>query len=310
MSSDPPDNTRPPPGGPDPRLERAILAALDRLLRALELEPLGGDRFRGPSESGRFADRIFGGQLDRPGAARRVPDGDRQGSGLSATHTSSRRAIRTHPVDLTVDSVRDGRSISTRRVTVTQGERHLLIAMSSFHAGPTSPELADPAPPAPPPEALPVLQAWVRELPPELRARNMNWVEQPPPLDLRIGEPPNFMGGPSAPGPRSHWLRLPRDVGDDALLHTALLAYASDYLLMDMVLRSHPERIADGPFVGFSLDHALWFHRPVRLDRWHLYTMETQALSGHRGLVRGFIHDADGHLVASVMQDNLVRRAR
>ena len=214
------------------------------------------------------------------------------------------------PIDLTVNSVRDGRSVATRRVTVAQGERPLLISMSSFHAGPTSPELADPAPRAPSPEALPVLQAWVHDLPPELRARNLNWVEQPPPLDLRIGEPPNFMGGPSAPGPRSHWLRLPRDVGDDVLLHTALLAYASDYLLMDMVLRSHPERVADGPFVGFSLDHALWFHRPVRLDRWHLYTMQTQALSGHRGLVRGVIHDADGHLVASVMQEELVRRAR
>jgi acyl-CoA thioesterase-2 len=195
-------------------------------------------------------------------------------------------------------------------VTVTQGERHLLISMSSFHAGPTSPEIADPAPPAPSPEELPVLQAWVGDPPPETRERSVNWVEQPPPLDLRIGEPPNFMGGPSTHGPRSHWMRVPRDVGDDALLHTALLAYASDYLLMDMVLRSHPERLADGPFVGFSLDHALWFHRPVRFDRWHLYTQQTQALFGHRGLVRGVIHDADGHLVASVMQDNLVRRAR
>jgi acyl-CoA thioesterase-2 len=102
-------------------------------------------------------------------------------------------------------------------------------------------------------------------------------------------------------------LRLPREIGDDSLLHTALLAYASDYLLMDMVLRSHPERIARGSFVGFSLDHALWFHRPVRLNRWHSYTQRAQALSGHRGLVRGLIHDIEGHLVASVMQENLVR---
>jgi acyl-CoA thioesterase-2 len=309
VRSAPPDETRPPPSGSDPRLERAILAALDRLLHALELEPLGGGRFRAPSESGRFADRVFGGQVIAQAlvAAGRTVSGKVPAS-LYAYFVEA--GDPSQPIHLTVDSVRDGRSIATRRVTVAQGERNLLISMCSFHAGPTSPEIADPAPSAPSPEALPVLQAWVQGLPPEVRERNLNWVEQPPPLELRIGEPPHFMGGPAASGPRSHWMRLPRDVGGDALLHTALLAYASDYLLMDMVLRSHPERIADGPFVGFSLDHALWFHRPVRLERWHLYTQQTQALSGHRGLVRGFIHDADGHLVASVMQDELVRRAR
>ena len=96
-------------------------------------------------------------------------------------------------------------------------------------------------------------------------------------------------------------MRLPRDVGDDPRLHTALLAYASDYLLLDMAFRAYPEPITPGAFTAFSLDHALWFHRPVRFDRWHLHTQETLAISGHRGLVRGAIHDADGHLVASVI---------
>jgi acyl-CoA thioesterase-2 len=105
-------------------------------------------------------------------------------------------------------------------------------------------------------------------------------------------------------------MRLPRDVGDDPLLHAALLAYASDYLLLDMAFRSYPERERHTTFTGFSLDHALWFHRPVRFDRWHLHTQQTLALSGHRGLVRGAIHDPDGHLVASAMQEVLVRPVR
>jgi acyl-CoA thioesterase-2 len=155
-----------------------------------------------------------------------------------------------------------------------------------------------------------VLQDWVRNLPEPLRERNANWVDQPPPLHLRIGEPPSFMGGPSARAARAHWMRLPRGVGDDPLLHAALFAYASDYLLMDAVLRAHPERIADAAFVGFSLDHALWFHRPVQFDRWHLYTQEAQAISGHLGLARGAIHDAEGHRVASVAQEVMVRPAR
>jgi acyl-CoA thioesterase II len=299
----------PSPGGPEPGLERAILSALDALLRALEIEPLGSDRFRATSEPGRFADRVFGGQLLAQAllAASRTVTGKAPHS-LHAYFAEAGAAG--HPLALEVERVRDGRSISTRRVSVTQSDRQLLIAMASFHDGPASPELADPPPPAPPPEALPILQDWVAALPAEIRPMGLPWIEQPPPLDLRIGEAPNFLGGSVAEGPRVHWLRLPRDVGDDPLLQTALLAYASDYFLMDMILRSHPERLATGPFVGFSLDHALWFHRPSRLEGWHRYTQQTKALSGHRGLVEGVLHDAAGHRVATVVQENLVRRAR
>ena len=74
-----------------------------------------------------------------------------------------------------------------------------------------------------------------------------------------------------------------------------------------MAFRSYPETMPPRRFTAFSLDHALWFHRPVRFDRWHLHTQETVALSGHRGLVRGAIHDDDGRLVATVMQEVLVR---
>ena len=103
---------------------------------------------------------------------------------------------------------------------------------------------------------------------------------------------------------------MPRDVGDDPLLHAALLAYASDYLLLDMAFRSYPEFVGTSRFTGSSLDHTLWFHRPVRFDRWHLYSQQTLAVVGHHALIQGAIRDADGHLVASVMQEVLVRPAR
>ena len=293
--------------GADEILEQAILVALDELLPALELEPRGDDRFRVVGEPGRFT-RVFGGQTIAQAllAASATVTG-------KAPHSLHAYFVEAGTpgdgLELTVDRVRDGRSMSTRRVTVTQGERPLLVAMVSFHANPASPEQADPPPPVPPPHDLPVLQDWLRDLPPELAPHATSWVEQPPPLDLRIGEAPNFLGGPSAAGLRSHWMRLPRPVGDDALLHTALLAYASDYLLLDMAFRSYPEPMAPGALSAFSLDHALWFHRPVRFDHWHLHTQETVAITGHRGLVRGAIHDADGHLVASAMQEVLVRPA-
>ena len=219
-------------------LEQAVLVALDGLLRALELESLGGDRFRVLGEPGRF-DRVFGGQtVAQALLAASATVTDKEPHSLHAYFVEG--GTPEEPLDLTVDRVRDGRSISTRQVGVMQGERPLLIVIASFHANPMSPEVADPPPSAPRPDQLPLLQDWVRDLPPELRLHGRTWVEQPPPLELRIGEPPNFLGGPSAEGMRSHWMRLPRDVGDDPLLHTALLAYASDYFLLDMAFRSHP----------------------------------------------------------------------
>jgi acyl-CoA thioesterase-2 len=287
-------------------LEQSILESLEHLLRAFELEALGDDRFRVLAEQGRF-DRVFGGQTVAQAllaAAETVTD--KAPHSLHAYFAEA--GTPEEALELTVDRVREGRSMATRRVTVTQGERTLLIAMASFHGGnPGSPEVADPPPPVPEPTAVPRLQDWVHGLGPERADHTLSWVERPPPLDLHIGEALNFMGGEPARGPRSHWMRVPRDVGDDPLLHAALLAYASDYFLLDMAWRSNPEPVAPGSVIGFSVDHAIWFHRPVRFDRYHLHTQETIALAGHRGLIRGAIHDADGHLVATAMQEVLVR---
>jgi len=294
---------------PDAELARAIQHALDRLLEALTLEPLDVDHYRAPSEPGRFADRIFGGQS--LAQALRAASATVSGKAPHSLHACFVQAgTAGQPVEIAVERVRDGASVATRRVNVDQGERRLLTALVSFHDGPELPALARPAPEAPAPETLPRLQDWVAEIPPETRTLEQRWIDQPPPLDLRIGEAPTFLGGSPSDGPRSHWLRVPRELGDDPALHPALLAYASDYLLLDMALRSHPERLAETPFTGFSLDHALWLHRPARLDRWHLYTQQTEALAGHRGLVRGSIHDAEGELVATAMQEVVVRPAR
>jgi acyl-CoA thioesterase-2 len=294
-----------PPNAGDGSLARATLSTLDSLLVALTLEPMGGDRFRAPAETDRF-DRVFGGQvvaqaLLAAGATVIGKDPD----SLHAYFVEA--GVPGEPVDVLVERVRDGRSISTRRATVMQGKRQLLVAILSFHAGGPEPGLSATPASDPGPEGLPLLQDWARDVSPEQRLYGLSWIEHPPPLEIRMDEPPNFMGGPASQGTRTHWMRLPRDVGDDPLLHTALLAYASDYLLLDMVLRAYPDRAALTSFACFSLDHSLWFHRPVRLDGWHRHTQETQAISGLRGLVRGAIRDADGRLVASAMQEGLLR---
>lgn len=301
MTDAPPTST---PASSPSSLDERINAALDALVRALTFEPLGGDRFRAPCEGPRF-ERIFGGQLlaQALAAANATVAGQAPDS-LHAYFTGGGTVEQ--PVEIAVERVRDGRSLSVRRVEVSQAGRSLLTAIASFHANPPAPTLAVPAPGGPAPDEVPALQDWVPAVPAFLESSAQMWVATPPAIELRIAEPPTFLGGASADGIRSHWIRLPRNVADPAM-HASLLAYASDYLLLDMAFRSHPIGRGSSALIGLSLDHAIWFHRAVDFSRWHQYTQETLAINGERGLVRGSIHDDAGHLVATATQEVLVR---
>ena len=286
-------------------LEKSVLESLDTLERALTMRQVGDGLFRATNERDRFG-RIFGGQLLAQAlyAASRTVD-------EHAPHSLHAYFVQTGasdtPVDIAVDTIRDGRSMATRRVTVVQGDRTLLTALASFHTNPSEPELDRPRPDAPAPEEMPLLQHWVHQAPPQLKENAQNWIDVPPAVEMRIAEPTNFLGGRQTPESRSHWMRLPRPIGDDPALHSAMLTYASDYLLLDMAMRNHPQRADYASIAAVSLDHALWLHRPVRFDEWHLYTQDAVAVTGHRALIRGTIRDATGHTVASTSQEVLVR---
>jgi acyl-CoA thioesterase-2 len=287
------------------QLDLAIDAALDALLAALDLEPLGDDRFRGANEPMRFA-RTFGGQLlAQTLMAASATVRDRLPHSIHAYFVAGGEPD--VPIDLHVGRVRDGRTVATRRITLSQDGRTLLETIASFHANAGGADVSTAPAEIAPPDTLPRLQDWIDDLPAELKQWNQNWIDIPPPVDLRIGEAPTFFGGDRADHDRPHWMRLPRPVGDDPALHAALLAYASDYLLLDMVFRSHPEEMVRS--TATSLDHSLWIHRPVRFDRWHVYTQRIIGIVGHRGLAQGTIHDEDGRLVATVMQECLARPA-
>jgi acyl-CoA thioesterase-2 len=284
--------------------DAARRASLEAVLRALDLEDLGADRFRASSEPPRFP-RVFGGQL--VAQALRAACATVEGRDPHSLHAYFvQGGLVDRPLDIAVERVRDGRTMATRRMTVTQDDRTVLVADASFHANVLEPEAVTPAPVAPQPEDLPTLQDWARAVPDDFRERARVWIEWPPPLDIRIGEAPTFLGGSPAAGPRSHWLRVPQPVGDDPALHAVLLTYASDYFLTDAAVRNHPVAGVYGGATSSSLDHMIWLHRPVRFDRWHLYTQEIDALVGHRGLVRGRIHDEAGALVATVAQEVLL----
>jgi acyl-CoA thioesterase-2 len=284
-------------------LETSVIRALETLERALQLEPLGNNRFRACNEADRFG-RIFGGQLLAQAlhAASATVEGH-------TPHSLHAYFLQTgdsgQPVEIAVDGVRDGRSMSTRQVSAAQGDRTLLTALASFHSNPAEPELGREPLDAPPPEEMPLLQHWAHDVPPPMRRNAHTWINVPPAVEIRIAEPTTFLGGRQTSGPRSHWMRLPRTVTGN--LHHTVLTYASDYLMLDMALRSHPQPADYTSVAAVSLDHAIWLHRPVRFDQWHLYTQETAAISGHRAMVRGVIRDIDGYVVANTAQEVLIR---
>jgi len=283
--------------------EQLIADSFERLLHALRLAAVGTDRFAVRPEPGRFA-QVFGGQMLAQAllAAAATVEGKAPQS-LHGYFVDAGRPE--HDLAVDVRRLRDGRSMSLRGVDVNQGGRTVVTALASFHDLPFEPQLADPPPSVAAAEEMPTLRHWAAQAPPELAPLAQVWIDSPPPIEMRLPEAPTFFGGPPASGARSHWMRLPRAV-DDPTLSAALLAYASDYFLLDMAFRSHAEPYAPGT-IALSLDHAIWFHRPVRFDGWHLHTMETVTLNGERGLVRGVIHDDAGAHVATVAQEVLVR---
>jgi acyl-CoA thioesterase-2 len=178
----------------------SLSEALDGLLAALELQPVGIDRFRAVSEPPRFP-RVYGGQLVAQAlhaACATAPS--REPHSIHAYFVQG--GLPDVALELEVGRVRDGRTMATRQVTVTQGDRTVLVALASFHHQLTTPAASDPPPEVPGPEELPTLQDWARAAPDPSDPRASLWVESPPPLEVRIGEAPTFLGT-SAPSERA-----------------------------------------------------------------------------------------------------------
>jgi acyl-CoA thioesterase II len=271
---------------------------LARIPELLDIDPIGTERFRGVSPQGWPGGRVFGGLVAAQAlrAAGRTVDA----SPPHSLHAYFLRLGRPElPLDHTVTRVRDGRSFCTRSVEVAQAGEVIFTMLASFHQGEPDEEeyQVSRAPDAPRPDAeggpagevLPHLQA-LRDL--EV-------------LDL----------GPTGQAPdgtfrstRRMWLRVRDQLPDDPLLHACIVTFMSD---MGIVTAARPPRtpLAWDTVMAASLDHAVWFHRPVRADRWLLYDLHSLSVSGARGLARGVMHDATGRLCTSVTQETLVRTA-
>ncbi len=133
------------------------------------------------------------------------------------------------------------------------------------------------------------------------------FVEQPRPFEFRSVQPLDFISPAKASPSRQVWFRSVGEIPDGDKLHRCLLAYVSDYFLLDTAILPHGASPLSGSVVMASIDHAMWFHRPFRVDDWLLYAVESPSASGARGFARASVFSRDGRLVASTAQEGLVR---
>jgi acyl-CoA thioesterase-2 len=280
---------------------------LAMLLAVLDLEERpdeGQDVFFGQSQPQPWG-RVYGGQVLAQSlvAAQRTVTPDRPVHSLHAYFL--RAGDSSEPITFAVERLRDGRSFSARRVHALQFGRPILSMAASFQlpADGLDHQTAMPTG-VPEPETLmsiPERYAGVDSTAARYWARER-------PMDLRHVEQPVFVH--SAPDRQPHqalWMRAVGALPDDPRLHAAVLTYASDYSLLEPVLRAHGKTFSEPGIKIASLDHAMWWHRPARADDWLLYVEESPSASGSRGLGLGRIHSRDGRLVASVAQEGMIR---
>lgn len=276
------------------------------LVALLDLEPLEENIYRGQNRD-IGTHRIYGGQVlaQALAAAQRTVPEDRlvhsmHGYFILAGDLSA-------PVVYFVDRLRDGGSFTTRRVTAIQHGHAIFNMAASFHRQEEGLEYQAPMPDVPAPDAVRPELDVIRERAAEIPERLRPILTQDRPLDFRPvdGDDP-FSTAPREPR-RRFWVRATGDLGDDPMVHRAMLAYASDYGLLVTALRPHGVSFRDPRLMVASLDHSLWFHRPFRLDDWLLYEVEGPTTGGGRGFARGTYFTRDGRLVASVAQEGLVR---
>ena len=314
------------PSEPDPS------AALAELLATLDLEELGSAKvsvqptetsavlevpetfaeditlFRGQSQKMPHG-RVFGGQVLAQGVVA-------CGRTVNATNGGVERRLHsihayfmrpgddTQPITFSVERMRDGRSFSTRRVHAIQKGAPILSMSASFQDPAGGMDHQDDMPDVAGPLDVPSLADIYGGIEDE-RAQHIAWSR---PIELRHVEGNLFVMPGSEHVAHNHvWMRAVGELPDDPLIHDAVLAYASDYSLLESVLRRHGRAWSDTRLRAASLDHAMWFHRPARADDWILYAQQSPSAQSGRGLAIGRMFSADGSLLATVAQEGMLR---
>ncbi len=278
---------------------------LDDLIKVMTLERLELDMFRGESRD-IGSPQVFGGQV--LGQALMAAIATVENRAVHSLHAYFlRRGDFNSPIVYEVDRARDGNHFSTRRIVAIQHGAQIFNMSASFQARESGVEHQLAMPDVPPPEELPDPRLHYRGLSEQLPPRLRRALEQERPFEFRPVRLPNLLQPEKSPPLRHIWFRAVGALPDDEALHRCLLAYVSDFNLLDTAMLPHGLSLASPRVMVASIDHAMWFHRSVRVDDWLLYATDSPSASGARGFTRGSVFARDGRLVASTSQEGLLR---
>jgi acyl-CoA thioesterase-2 len=280
--------------------------SIDELVALLDLETLEEGLYRGQQPETSLQ-RVFGGQVAGQAlvAAIRTVEPARTVHSLHAYFL--RPGDTAVPILYDVETTRDGRAFSLRRVVARQHGRPIFSMSASFQIAETGLDHQDEMPRVTPAMQCPELGGVLAGL--TKRSREL-WNREWASLDVRYAGDSREGGelqDPTRPALARVWLRASGPLPDDPQLHVAVLTYASDLTLLGASVVPHGTFIGDPRLQPASLDHAMWFHRPFRADEWLLYDQVSPSASGGRGFASGRLFTEDGRLVASVVQEGLVR---
>jgi Acyl-CoA thioesterase len=285
-----------------------MTAPIAEVLDLLNLEKIEENIFRGVSPKDRLQ-RVFGGQVLGQAlmAANRTVE-DRLCHSLHAYFL--RAGDPKVPILYEVDRSRDGASFTSRRVVAIQHGRPIFTLEASFQKDEPGYEHAFERPDVPDPESLKcddeLRAAIADEVPEEFRA----WALKPRPIETRPVDPRPYFKPGKRPPQEMAWIRTAGALPDDPALHRSVAAFASDMSIIGTALLPHGIGWYDERVQLASLDHAMWFHRPFRIDDWLLFVQDSPSSYGARGFNRGLLFARDGALVASVAQEGLMRPVR
>ncbi len=288
-------------------MSRPARTAIDQLIQTLDLKMLGEDHYQGESPQIGWQ-RIFGGQV----IAQALVAAQRSVAATRPVHSLHAYFMRpgdpSTPVDYAVERLRDGTTFSTRRVVATQHRKAIFAMSASFQDDEEGFAHQIAMPELPMPEAL-MNEAQLRDqylahAPEPVR----RYWERERPIEIRPTAPQDFFSRSNLEPVQNVWVRTTAPVPDDRQLQTVILAYLSDMTLLDTSLYAHGTSVFDRTLQVASLDHAMWFHRPFKLDDWLLYVQDSPTAFGGRGMTRGSLFARSGELIASVAQEGLIRK--
>ena len=279
---------------------------LNQIIKTLDLEEIELNHYLATSPNEGWQ-RVYGGQVIGQAlvAASRTVSPNRSAHSLHGYFL--RAGDTTIPILYKVDRIRDGKSFTTRRVVAVQRGQAIFTMSISFQIDEGGLSHQFDMPKVPAPDSLPTedelrreqAKSWPKEFQESFSGSSAIKVKPVDPVDLLNPEP--------AQATQRCWMRCGEALPNDPRIHQCVLAYLSDWSLLDTASRPHAVSFMQDNVQVASLDHAMWFHRPFRADEWLLYDQDSPSASGARGFNRGLIYNRTGKLVASTTQEGLLR---